>query len=151
MGIFSKTSNPVPEFVPMPLDVTQIDEEISSWHTPVPTLQYQDQPSDWSRKDDLARIERITEDIGRITAEAIKADHEAAAAALEALGTDIVDRVRRIEVLKFQSQEMLEEINRLADKHREAGLHHASQVESTATDLAEARQMIDEMRKKMLA
>jgi len=150
MGIFSKTSKPGPAFIPMPLDVTQIDEEINSWHTPVPSLQYQDQPSDWSRKDGLARIERVAEDIGRITAEAIKADHEAAAVALEALGTDIVDRVSRIEVLKLQSQEMLKEINRLADKHREAGQQHASQVESTATDLAEARQMIDEMRKKMV-
>jgi hypothetical protein len=89
-------------------------------------------------------------DLGKITSEAIKADREATAAAIEQLGQDIEDRMRRLETeIKIESQRQLAEIKELAEQHREAGKLHAAKVESAAADLIESRNLIEAMRKKM--
>jgi len=89
-------------------------------------------------------------DLGKITSEAIKADREATAAAIEQLGSEIEARMKRLETeIKIESQRQLAEIKELAEQHREAGKLHAAKVESAAADLIESRNLIEAMRKKI--
>lgn len=137
MGVFSKTT----KAEPFKFDPDKLEAEILAT-MPKPVI----------ARDRELMIEQpqvTAEDLGRITAEAIKVAHEAAANALDALGKEIGERVRRIEQLKSDSLKQVEDCKELAEKHRDAGKLMSAQVESAAADMAEARDMIEAMRKKI--
>jgi len=93
--------------------------------------------------------EITSEDLGRITADVIKAAHEEAATALEALGKEIQQRMVQIETLKMQAIQQIIDCKDLAEQHRERGKHMSTQVEMAAMDLGEAKDLIDSMRNKI--
>lgn len=125
-----------------PFDVRKLEEDISDV---IPRRQ-RDVPLPMPM---LEQPQVSAEDLGRITAEAIKAAHESAASSLDKLGKEIAERIARIEQLKAQALQQIEDCKELAEKHRDAGKTMSIQVESAAADMAEARDMIEGMRKKI--
>ena len=159
MGLFSKQVDPTTA----PFDVNTIEDDIRDTlshprdsflgsvdeitdETPLPMVEYAPRIPTGLTADGFVAT---TEDIGKITAEAVKANHEQAAKALETLGQEIVFQVSQIEQLKMTSQKMLEEIKEMVEAYRDQGKSHALQIEAKATDLADVRTKIDEMRRKI--
>lgn len=143
-----------------PFDVAQLEGEIgralneqSIRHTSLPPPPpYQPRDLDQPIPQPPLMIEQpmvSAEDLGRITAEAIKTAHESAAKSLDDLGKEIAERVNRIEQIKAQSLQQIDDCKELARQHRDAGNLMSMQVESASADLTEARDLIDAMRKKI--
>lgn len=136
-----------------PFDVTQLEKEVEQAVMDTPEFLPR-RPPETRQRDTrppvlLEQPMVSAEDLGRITGEAIKAAHEAAATALDTLGKEIAERIARIEQLKAQSLQQIKDCQELAAQHRDAGKLMSVQVESAAADMAEARDMIEAMRKKV--
>lgn len=137
-----------------PFDVTQLEKEVEQAVMDTPEFLPRRPPEQPRQRDTrppvlLEQPMVSAEDLGRITGEAIKAAHEAAATALDTLGKEIAERIARIEQLKAQSLQQIKDCQELAAQHRDAGKLMSVQVESAAADMAEARDMIEAMRKKV--
>jgi len=89
------------------------------------------------------------EELGKITADAVKTVHQSAVKALEDLCADIEQRVSAIEQLKADSLNQIEECRELANQFRESGNMMAAKVEHATAELKEARELIESIRKKI--
>ena len=89
------------------------------------------------------------EDIGKITAEAIAAAHEAAASALTELGKELADRISLIDQLKVDADNALKDCLDTAQRYRDAGTKAAEQIKTTSALTAEVRDTCEAMRKKI--
>lgn len=125
-----------------PFDVRTLEEEISEVMRLQPYI-----PPAYIEPEPVPEV--TAEDLGRITAEAIKQAHEAAAQSLESLGKDLIDMVNRVEKIKLQALAQLEELKELAEQQRDAGKLMSIKVEGAANDLSNMRTLIDDMRDKI--
>jgi hypothetical protein len=89
------------------------------------------------------------EDPGKITAEVIRLSHEAAAEALTKLGSELSERVSRIELLKIEADETLKSCLDLAEAYREQGRKDSATIEETSKLNKEVQAMIETMRAKI--
>lgn len=89
------------------------------------------------------------EDLGRITAEAIRQAHGGIITALEGLGKDMVARVEQLDQLKAQCQQQLDDIKELIAHYNDAGKEMSLRVENTGNDLNDARDTIEALREKI--
>lgn len=106
-----------------PFDVSQLEDEVrATMPTIVPQPAYP------------------AEDLGRITAEAIASQHEAAAQALSALGTELAERIRKIEQLKADAEIALKDCLETAQRYRDEGKRAATQIEEAAELTKEVRE-----------
>jgi hypothetical protein len=144
MGLFSKNGRNDGE---VPFDVNALEEEVMS---ALPKHSRNLDPIDYAPTPRVAKAP-TAEDIGKVTAEAIKLSHEVAAEALTKLGTELAERVHQIELLKIDADETLKACLDLAEKYREKGRLDGAAVIETARLNAEAKLMIDEMRKRLEA
>lgn len=121
-----------------PFDVSTLEQEVRD------TM-----PGSYAPSTQTEQPQVTAEDIGRITAEAITAAHEAAANALTELGKELADRMRLIDQLKIDSDAALKDCLDTAENYRKAGVKAAEQIKTTSALTEEVRNTCEAMRKKI--
>jgi hypothetical protein len=122
-----------------PFDVSKLQDDVEEQMRALPLIPFSPPPP----------VPVSAEELGRITADAVKAAHESAVKALEDLCSDIAQRVSAIEQLKADSLNQIEECKELANQYRESGNMMAAKVEHATAELKEARELIESIRKKI--
>jgi hypothetical protein len=97
----------------------------------------------------LEQPQITSDDLGRITADAIKTSHEAVAAAITSLGVELAENVRRIEILKTSSEATIKACLDAAEEYRAKGRADAERIETASRMNDEVRDAVDSMRKKI--
>jgi hypothetical protein len=87
--------------------------------------------------------------IGKLTAEAVTAQYEGAVKALEAMGTTLIDCVKRAEKMAAGCKEAIAYVQDTAQKYREEAKVIFDRIEQASVATAEVRSLCDEMRKKI--
>jgi hypothetical protein len=141
-----------------PFDVKALEDEIRDTMSLQTRYYNDDAPKLWTpvtvRHDLAVQItsQPTAEDLGKITAEAVKADHDEMIESLYNLGQELESQVRQIEeVIKLENQKMQADIKELIEQCREQGKLHALKIEAKARDLAESRAVLEELRGKILS
>ena len=122
-----------------PFDVSKLEDEIAEI-----TSMTKGQPiAPYAYREDL--------DLGRITADAVRASHEEAAKAITELGLLAVERVKKLDQMKVEAEDLAQACLDLAAQYRSKGDRDAEVIETTHRLNDEARQVIEDMRKKLEA
>lgn len=87
--------------------------------------------------------------IGKLSAEAVTAQYEGAVKALEAMGTTLIDCVRRAEKMAAGCEDAIAYVQDTAQKYREEAKLIFDRIEQASVMTAEVRSLCDEMRKKI--
>lgn len=87
--------------------------------------------------------------IGKLSAEAVTAQYEDAVKALEAMGTTLIDCVRRAEKMAAGCEDAIAYVQDTAQKYREEAKLIFDRIEQASVMTAEVRSICDEMRKKI--
>ena len=87
--------------------------------------------------------------IGKLSAEAVIAQYEGAVKALEAMGTTLIDCVKRAETMAAGCKDAIAYLQDTAQKYREEAKLVFDRIEQASVVTAEVRSLCDEMRKKI--
>jgi hypothetical protein len=87
--------------------------------------------------------------IGKLSAEAVIAQYEGAVEALEAMGTTLIDCVKRAEKMASGCKDAITFVHDTAQKYREEAKLIFERIEQASVMTAEVRSVCDEMRKKI--
>jgi len=87
--------------------------------------------------------------IGKLSAEAVIAQYEGAVKALEAMGTTLIDCVKRAEKMAAECKDAIAYVQDTAQKYREEAKLVFNRIEQASVMTAEVRLLCDEMRKKI--
>jgi hypothetical protein len=87
--------------------------------------------------------------IGKLSAEAVIAQYEGAVKALEAMGTTLIDCVKRAETMAAGCKDAIAYVQDTAQKYREEAKLVFDRIEQASVMTAEVRSLCDEMRKKI--
>ena len=90
-------------------------------------------------------------EIGKLSAEAVVREYEAAAKEIETLGTELVDRVRQCETMMGDALAVTDELKKVADRYRKEAKRVFDQIESCSLVVAEARKTCTELRDKIVS
>jgi hypothetical protein len=90
----------------------------------------------------------VTE-IGKLSAEAIVGEYEAAAEAIESLAIELVEQVRLGEAMCRQSLSVIGELKEVAGRHREEAKRIFLHIESCSQIAAEVRRVCAELKGKL--
>ena len=118
----------------------------------------QQQPSDFvplavrapalSMPDYVEHRDGITE-IGRLSAEAVLREYEAAAKEIEATGTELIERVKQCEEMTRDALSVIDEMKDTAARYREEAKRIFVQIESCSLVTAEVRKTCTELKEKI--
>jgi hypothetical protein len=87
--------------------------------------------------------------IGKLSAEAVTAQYEDAVKALEAMGTTLVDCVKRAEKMAAGCKDAIAYVQDTAQKYREEAKLIFDRIEQASVMTSEVKSICDEMRKKI--
>jgi hypothetical protein len=87
--------------------------------------------------------------IGKLSAEAVIAQYEDAVKALEAMGTTLIDCVKRAEKMAAGCKDAIAYVQDTAQKYREEAKVIFDRIEQASVMTAEVRSVCDEMRRKI--
>jgi hypothetical protein len=87
--------------------------------------------------------------IGKLSAEAVIAQYEDAVKALEAMGTTLIDCVKRAETMAAGCRDAIAYVQDTAQKYREEAKLIFDRIEQAAVMTAEVKLLCDEMRRKI--
>lgn len=90
-------------------------------------------------------------EIGRLSAEAVVREYEAAAKDIEALGLELVENVKHCEAMNRDSLVVIEELKETAERYRKEARRVFLQIENYSLVMAEVRKNCAEMREKIAA
>lgn len=90
----------------------------------------------------------VTE-IGKLSAEAIVREFEAAAKDIELMGAELIDRVKQCEALTHDAFAVTAELKETAARYREEAKRIFAQIESSSLVMAEVRTTCNELRDKI--
>ena len=90
-------------------------------------------------------------EIGRLSAEAVVREYEAAAKDIEALGQELVENVKHCEAMNRDSLVVIEELKETAERYRKEARRVFLQIENYSLVMAEVRKNCAEMREKIAA
>jgi hypothetical protein len=118
------------------------------------------QPSDFAppsvRAPDLALPDYVEHrdgatEIGKLSAEAVVREYEAAAKDIEALGVELVEHVKQCEAMGRQTLVVIDELKETAERYRQEAKRVFLQIETYSLVTAEVRKTCAEMREKIVA
>jgi hypothetical protein len=92
----------------------------------------------------------VTE-IGRLSAEAVVREYEAAAKDIEALGVELVQHVKKCEDMTREALAVTEELKETAARYREEAKRVFLQIENCSLVTSEVRKMAEAMKEKIQA
>jgi hypothetical protein len=87
--------------------------------------------------------------IGKLSAEAVTAQYEGAVEALEAMGTTLIDCVKRAEKMAAGCKDAIAYVQDTAQKYRQEAKLIFDRIEQASVMTAEVKSLCDEMRKKI--
>jgi predicted small metal-binding protein len=90
-------------------------------------------------------------EIGKLSAEAVVREYEAAAKDIEELGAELVGHVKRCEAMTRDALTVIEELKETAGKYREEAKRVFLHIENCSLVTAEVRKTCVEMRDKIIA
>ena len=100
--------------------------------------------------DYVEHCEGATE-IGKLSAEAVVREYEAAAKEIEALGVELVEHVKQCEAMSRETLVVIDELKETAERYREEAKRVFLQIETYSLVTAEVRKACAEMREKIVA
>jgi chromatin segregation and condensation protein Rec8/ScpA/Scc1 (kleisin family) len=103
-----------------------------------------------SMPDYVEHREGATE-IGKLTAEAIVREYEAAAKDIEAMGAELIERVKQCEAMTRDALAVTEEMKDTAARYREEAKRIFLQIENVTLMTAEVRKTCTELKEKIAA
>ena len=103
-----------------------------------------------SMPDYVEHREGATE-IGKLSAEAVVREYEAAAKDIEALGVELVENVKQCEAMSREALVVIEELKETAERYRKEARRVFLQIENYSLVMAEVRKTCAEMRDKIAA
>lgn len=89
------------------------------------------------------------DDVGRLTAEAVVRQYEEAAKEVEAMGTELNERLKKLEATKVEAALALEEIKETAAAFRDQGKRVFLEIEDCSLMNAEVRKTCSELKDKI--
>ncbi|CCE10019.1 conserved hypothetical protein [Bradyrhizobium sp. STM 3843] len=92
----------------------------------------------------------VTE-IGRLSAIAVVREYEAAAKDIEAMGAELIDRVKQCEAMTRDALSVTDELKETAKRYRDEAKRLFLQIESCSVVTAEVRQTCNELKEKIAA
>ena len=88
-------------------------------------------------------------EVGKLSAEAVVREYEAAAKEVEAMGEELRSRLEKLETTKVEAIAALEEIKETAARYRDEGKRVFLQIEDCSLMTAEVRRTCDELKTKI--
>lgn len=88
-------------------------------------------------------------EVGRLSAEAVVREYEAAAKEVEAMGDELKSRIERLEATKVDALAALDEIKQTAQSYRDEGKRVFAQIEDCALMTAEVRETCGALKSKI--
>ncbi len=88
-------------------------------------------------------------EIGKLSAEAVVREYEAAAKEIEAMGAELIERVRQCETMTADSLAVTEELKEIAERYREEAKRVFVQIESCSLATAEVRKTCAELKERI--
>ena len=90
-------------------------------------------------------------EIGKLSAEAVVREYEAAAKEIETIGAELVERVKQCETMMGEALAVTGELKEVAGRYRKEAKRVFDQIESCSLVVAEARKTCTELRDKIAA
>ena len=90
-------------------------------------------------------------EIGKLSAEAVVREYEAAAKEIESVGAELVERVKHCETMMGEALAVTDELREVAKRYRKEAKRVFDQIESCSLVVAEARKTCTELRDKIAA
>jgi hypothetical protein len=87
--------------------------------------------------------------VGKLTAEAVVREYEAAVKEIEAMGTELQDAAKRCEAMVSGVHAMIAEIKEIASRFRDEGKHYFLQIEACSLMTTEVRTTCEALKKKI--
>jgi hypothetical protein len=88
-------------------------------------------------------------DIGKLTAEAVVREYEAGAIDIEAMGAELIERVKQCEAMTRDALAVTEELKETAARYREEAKRIFVQIEDYSLLTAEVRKTCTELKEKI--
>lgn len=88
-------------------------------------------------------------EVGKLSAEAVVREYEAAAKEIEAMGAELIDAAKRCEAMTADVHVAIAEMKETAARYRDAGKTIFLQIEDCALMTAEVRGTCDALKKKI--
>jgi hypothetical protein len=88
-------------------------------------------------------------EIGKLSAEAVVREYEAAAKEIEAMGAELIERVRQCEAMTRDALAVNEELKETAQRYREEAKRVFVQIENCSLVTAEVRKTCLELKEKL--
>lgn len=114
-------------------------------HEPAPPMQHTGSMPDY-----VEHREGATE-IGKLTAEAIVREYEAAAKDIEAMGAELIERVKQCEAMTRDALAVTQEMRDTAARYREEAKRIFVQIEDCSQMTAEVRRTCTELKDRIAA
>lgn len=89
--------------------------------------------------------------VGKLSAEAVVREYDAAVKEIEALGSELTDAARKCEAMVANVHAMVSEIRGLAANYREEGKRYFQQIEDCSLMTSEVRSVCETLKKKIAA
>jgi chromatin segregation and condensation protein Rec8/ScpA/Scc1 (kleisin family) len=141
------------------VDVTDLEQEIEAEFRNRPPVREQ-RPVNFapprvrapalSMPDYVEHREGATE-IGKLSAEAVVREYEAAAKDIEAMGAELIERVKQCEAMTRDALAVTEEMKETAARYREEAKRIFLQIENCTLMTAEVRKTCTELKEKIAA
>ena len=90
-------------------------------------------------------------EIGKLSAEAVVREYEAAAKEIEAIGVELVERVKRCETMMGEALAVTDDLKEVAERYRKEAKRAFDQIEGCSLVVAEARKTCTELRDRIAA
>ena len=90
-------------------------------------------------------------EIGRLSAEAVVREYEAAAKDIEALGAELIERVKQCEAMSRDVLRVTDELKETAKRYRAEAKRVFDQIESCSLLTAEVRKICEDMKDRLAA
>jgi hypothetical protein len=90
-------------------------------------------------------------EIGKLSAEAVVREYEAAAKDIEALGAEVIEHVRQCEAMTRDALAVTEELKQTAERYREEAKRVFHEIENFSLVLVEVRKTCTELKEKIHA
>jgi hypothetical protein len=88
-------------------------------------------------------------EIGKLSAEAVVREYEAAAKEIEAMGAELIERVKQCEAMTRDALDVTEELKDTAERYREEAKRVFLQIENCSLVTAEVRKTCTELKEKI--
>ena len=140
-------------------DVIDIEREIEEEFRKLPSNR-ESQPTDFATPSvnapDLSMPDYVEHrpgatEIGKLSAEAVVREYEAAAKDIEALGVELVENVKQCEAMTRDALVVIEELKETAERYRKEARRVFLQIENYSLVMAQVRKTCAEMREKIAA